>query len=87
MFISIVMILTLRYFIRHFKFMNYFVCLCTLCLRMEQNGKTDDNRDQFTMSVSTGKMQGSESLITDKAILSWPGALLGENYIIILRIS
>lgn len=51
------------------------------------DGETDDNRNQFTMSVSTGKMRGSESLITDIAILSWPGALLDEKDIIILRIS
>ena len=31
-------------------------------------------------------MQGSESLITDIVILSWPGALLDEKDIIILRI-
>lgn len=51
------------------------------------DGETDDNRNQFTMSVSTGKMRGSESLITDIAMLSWPGALLDEKDIIILRIS
>lgn len=51
------------------------------------DGETDDNRNQFTMSVSTGKMRGSESLITDIAILSWPGALLDEKDIIILWIS
>ena len=51
------------------------------------DGKTDDNRDWFTMSVSTGKMQGSESLITDIVILSWPGALVDEKDIIILWIS
>ena len=42
-------------------------------------GKTDINRDQFTMSVSTGRMQGSASLITDMVTLSNPGALLDEN--------
>ena len=51
------------------------------------DGKTDDNRNQFTMSVSTDKMRGSESLITDIVILSWPGALFDEKDIIILRIS
>ena len=39
------------------------------------------------MSVSTDKMRGTESLITDIVILSWPGALLDEKDIIILRIS
>ena len=34
----------------------------------ENAGKTDVNRDRFTMSVSTDKMQ-------DIVILSWPGAL------------
>ena len=51
------------------------------------DGKTDDDRNQFTMSVSTDKMRGSESLITDIVILSWPGALLDEKDIIILWIS
>ena len=35
-------------------------------------GKTDDNKDRFTMSVSTGRMQGSASLITDMVTLSNP---------------
>ena len=39
------------------------------------------------MSVSTGKMQRSESLITDIVIWSWPGALLGGKDITILWIS
>ena len=50
-------------------------------------GKTDIDRDQFTMSVSTGRMQGSASLITDMVTLSNPGALLEENDITALRIS
>ena len=39
---------------------------------LQSDRKTDD-RDRFTMLVSTGNMQGSESLITDIVILSWPG--------------
>ena len=51
-------------------------------------GKTDDdNKDRFTMPVSTGRMQGSASLITDMVTLSNPGALLDENDITALRIS
>ena len=49
-------------------------------------GKTDDNKDRFTMSVSTGKMQESASLITDMVTLSSPGALLDENDITALQI-
>ena len=47
----------------------------------------DDSSNQFTMSVSTGKMQGSKSLITHIVILSWPDALLDEKDVIILWIS
>ena len=39
----------------------------------------DDNKDRLTMSVSTGRMQGSASLITDMVTLSNPRALLNEN--------
>ena len=50
-------------------------------------GKTDDNKDRFTISVSTGRMQGSASLITDMVTLLNPGALLDEKDITALRIS
>ena len=48
--------------------------------------KTDDNKDRFTMSVSTEKKQGSVFLITDMATLSNPGALLDENDSTAIRI-
>ena len=43
-------------------------------------GKIDDNKDRFIIiSVSTSRMQGSASLITDMVTLSNPGALLDEK--------
>ena len=42
-------------------------------------GKTDDRREQFTISVSVGKIQGRASLITLMKTLSRPGALLDGN--------
>ena len=38
------------------------------------------------MSVSTSKMQGSESLITDIVVFSWPGVTKKKKDIIILQI-
>ena len=35
-------------------------------------GKTDDNKERFTISVKIGRIQGKASLMTDIGILSYP---------------
>ena len=41
----------------------------------QTDGKTDDNKERFAISVINGRIQGKASLMTDIAILSIPGAL------------
>ena len=45
----------------------------------QATGKTDDNKERFTISVRIGKIQGKASLMTDIGILSHPGALSDGN--------
>ena len=46
-------------------------------------GKTEKSKEQLTICVSIGRIQGRTSLITDIGTLSTPGALLEEKDITI----